>query len=111
MRRKSCMRVSAKATVGWSTRFRAMEVLQGRKTRSWGELRRERKGAEAVRHGLGKKRANLRASVLESANPSRKMKIESQLPSGKSSEEDTSLVPAHSYRRVIALDDMTSASV
>ena len=71
MRWKSCMRVSAKAMVGWSTRFRAEDVLQGRKTRSWGELRRERRGAEAVSHGLWKKRASLRATVLESANPSR----------------------------------------
>ena len=65
------MRVSAKAMVGWSTRFRAEGVSQGRKKRSWGELRRGRRDAEAVSHGLWKKRASLRASVLESANPSR----------------------------------------
>lgn len=61
MRRASRMRVCEKAMAGWSTKFWSGEVLQLLKTRSRDELQSERRDAEAVRHGLLKHRASLRA--------------------------------------------------
>ena len=62
------MRDSEMTIVGCGTRLRTEEVWQGCETRFRDELRSERRGAEAVRHGLLKNRANSRASALKSAN-------------------------------------------
>ena len=65
------MRAREKAMVGQNTRSRSEEVLQECQKQSRNELRSERRDAEAVRQGLWKDRANLKASALKSVDPTR----------------------------------------
>lgn len=81
------MRVSEKAMAGWNTKSWSNEVLQLFRTRSRDELQSERRDVEAVRYGLRKHRASLRACAHKSANSTFRPEIKLQLPSGKSSEE------------------------
>lgn len=65
------MKAREKAMVGQDTRSRSEEVLQGWQKKSRNELQSERRDAEVVRQGLWKDRGNLKASALNSVDPTR----------------------------------------